>query len=139
MIDVSAYYFWNFGLETWSAPRFYIHSCSCPRRCLEMSPYYSQTPPPLMHPVPTHPVSLPEPPGTPGYAHSSSSSCPHSKMYEQVTRRLSAFCLFPALAKRASSASARLRTELYASLSLPATTAGSTATSRPHRADGWTA
>lgn len=31
-----------------------------------MSHYHSQSPPPLMHPVPTHPVSLPEPPVTPG-------------------------------------------------------------------------
>ena len=52
---------------------------SRPPYCLEMSRYYSQTPPPLMHPVPTHPVSLPEPPGTPGYAHSSLSSFPTHK------------------------------------------------------------
>lgn len=127
---------------TWStsAPvgRFYIRSGSRGSRYLEMSHYYSQTPPPLMHPVPTHPVSLPEPPGTPGYVHSSSSSCCHSKMCGQVTRRLSAFYFFPTLPECASSASTRLRTELYAGLSLSATAAGTITTSRPHGTDGWT-
>ncbi|KAI6004369.1 YIF1-domain-containing protein [Pisolithus orientalis] len=31
-----------------------------------MSSYYSRSPPPLQHPVPTHPAFIPEPPSTPG-------------------------------------------------------------------------
>ncbi|KAF9218602.1 hypothetical protein BS17DRAFT_791073 [Gyrodon lividus] len=31
-----------------------------------MSNYYSRSPPPLQHPVPTHPTFIPEPPSTPG-------------------------------------------------------------------------
>ncbi|KIJ64126.1 hypothetical protein HYDPIDRAFT_91208 [Hydnomerulius pinastri MD-312] len=31
-----------------------------------MSNYYSRSPPPLQHPVPTHPAFIPEPPSTPG-------------------------------------------------------------------------
>ena len=31
-----------------------------------MANYYSRSPPPLQHPVPTHPAFIPEPPSTPG-------------------------------------------------------------------------
>lgn len=31
-----------------------------------MNNYYSRSPPPLQHPVPTHPAYIPEPPSTPG-------------------------------------------------------------------------
>lgn len=34
-------------------------------RRAQMSNYYSRSPPPLQHPVPTHPAFIPEPPSTP--------------------------------------------------------------------------
>ena len=33
---------------------------------IQMTTYYTRSPPPLQHPVPTHPAFIPEPPSTPG-------------------------------------------------------------------------
>jgi len=45
-----------------------------------MSKFYSRSPPPLQHPVPTHPAYIPEPPSTPaspqGYQRFTSSPAP---------------------------------------------------------------
>ena len=52
-------------LDSWSL-RAFNNSCS---PSSTMSNYYPRSPPPLQHPVPTHPAFIPEPPSTPVSPH----------------------------------------------------------------------
>ncbi|KAG2351905.1 YIF1-domain-containing protein [Suillus spraguei] len=58
-----------------------------------MSNYYSRSPPPLQHPVPTHPAFIPEPPSTPLHPKATNVSLAHHHQTNNMPHELNTILL----------------------------------------------